>query len=359
MDSISEIAQRLANISKQRESLASSLRELDKSKTISLKFKISENKLQKIKICGVDGGFLKKELHGAGIIMRRAVGVCFEYKNGKLENTGYFPGKMPLPDAVVTGPELSEIDFNLLAGLKREEIELQACLQSIEKFSPDILIRDGSIVLYPSNLPAENSEAHKTYKEDVGLYKKLYNTCEEKNILLCGVVEDSRGKRYCKLLHDEIIPNIPTAFAAKLLADRNILLNTTDTLFLYYLLDVGERTAHMDYAQSSELPILKDLEEYGKKIFAVYIKAVEFDRPLRIDFLSAPEKSEETAQKISEIIYAISKQNRTYSYPNVLIEADGRAKLSEVEIEHFMAELKQKLGHNPAMFELRREVRPF
>jgi len=359
MEQITDIAQRLASISKQREVLASNLRGHDKNKIINLKTEIKNRKLNNIKICGVDGGFLKKELHGAGIILRRAVGVCFEYKNGKLENTGYFPSKIPLPDAVVTGPELSEVDFNLFAGLKREEIELQTCLQSIEKFSPDVLIRDGSIVLYPSNLPAENSGAYRTYKEVVALYKKLYKTCEEKNILLCGAVEDSRGKRYCKLLHDEVIPNIPAAHAAKILAHKDILLNTTDTLFLYYILNVGERTAPMDYSQSSELPILKDMDEYAKKIFAVYMKAVEFDRPLRVDFFSNPEKLNETVEKISEIIFAISNQNRTYSYPNVLIEADGRAKLSEIEIDMFIAELNQKLGRNPSLFELRRAVRPF
>ena len=48
-----------------------------------------------------------------------------------------------------------------------------------------------------------------------------------------------------------------------------------------------------------------------------------------------------------------------YSYPSVLIEADARAKLTEIEIEHFKAAIAEKLGRNPVLFELRRELRPF
>jgi len=365
MDSLlTDIAQKLAEIAKKRETLSLCLQETDKLGISRLKAHITTENLDKIKICGVDGGFLKKEYHGAGIILRRAVAVCFEYEKGKLKATSYLPNQKPVPDSVVVGPEYTELEFNLLASLKREEVELKTCLEAIEKFKPDILIRDGSIVLYPSNLPERTSQVHKTYREVVQLYTQLYKSCEEKNILLCGAVEDSRGKRYCRILLDEAIPlllqsEIPTDLSAKMFSSRDVLLNTTDTLFLYYFLGIGERTMPMDYSQSSDLPILKDLESYARKIFALYIKAVEFDRPLRIDFFSDPEKLQETAEKISAIIYTISKQNRTYAYPNVLIEADARAKLTEVEIEHFKAAITEKLGRNPTLFELRRELRPF
>lgn len=354
-----EIAHNLAEIEKSRKIIADGLNILNKNKTINLKSEIKSCKLNNIKICGVDGGLLKKEYHGAGIIIRRAVAVCFEYKSGKLENTGYFPNKIPAPDAVVTGPELSDNEFNIFANLKREEIELRTAIESIEKFSPNVLIRDGSIVLHPSSMPAENSESYKTYEEVISLYKKLYALCSEKNILLCGAVEDSRGRRYCDLLLKEIIPNMPTGVSAEILSEKNVLRNTTDTLFLYYLLAISERTVPIDYSQSSELPILKDLDAYARKLFAIYIKAAEFDRPLRIDFFSEPEKLNETAEKVAAIIYEISKGNRTYSYPSVLIEADGRAKLSEIELDRFKSALAGKLGRNPALFELRREMRPF
>ena len=361
---LNDIAQKLADIAKKREILSGCLQETDKLFVTAFKSRTVQHNLKKLKIVGVDGGFLKKEYHGAGMILRRAVAVCFEFEDGKLKSTEYHPGPKPIPEPIVVGPEFSESDFNQLAGLKREELELQICIGAIEKFKPDIVIRDGSIVLYPSNMPGVNSPIYKTYESVVSLFKKLYETCENAGVLLCGAVEDSRGKRYCKILLDEAIPavldaDIPDELAAKISANKDVLLNTTDTLFLYYFLGTGEKTEAVDYSKSSELPVLKDLEEFSKKIFAFYIKAVEFDRPLRIDFLSNPEKLSETADKISSIIYTISKQNRTYAYPSVLIEADARAKLTEVEIAHFKAALNEKLGKNPTLFDLRRELRPF
>jgi len=365
MDSVlAEIAQKISQIARKREALADALKQADRSNHTKFKYKISDKSLEKIKICGVDGGFLKKEYHGAGLILRRAVAACFEYENGKLVSTKYLPDPKPVPDPVFVGPEFSESDFNLFASLKREELELQTALQAIEKFRPDILIRDGSIILYPSNFPEKSSDVYKTYQKVIELFKELYEACEKNKILLVGAVEDSRGKRYCNLISKEAIPqllnsDVPDKLKKQILESSDILDNTTDTLFLYYLLDSGERSAAIDYSHSSELPILKDLEAYAKKIFVMYIKAVEFDRPLRLDFLTNPEDLQENADKISAIVYAISRQNRTYSYPSVLIEADARAKLSEVEIEHFKAAIAEKLGRNPTLFELRREMRPF
>ncbi|MEM4248496.1 MAG: DNA double-strand break repair nuclease NurA [Candidatus Nanoarchaeia archaeon] len=361
---LTDIAKKLAEIAKKREALADALKQTDKSQVTKFKHKIRDEKLDCLKICGVDGGFLKKEYHGAGLILRRAVAACFEYEKGKLKTPAYLPSHKPIPDSQVIGPEFSESEFNLFANLKREEIELQTCLLAIDKFKPDILIRDGSIVPYPSNIPEKSSPVYKIYLRVIDLFKELYQICEENKILLCGAVEDSRGKRFCNLISDEAIPplldsQISDDLKKQIMQSVGILDNTTDTLFLYYLLDVGERTSAVDYSRSSELPILKDLESYAKKIFALYIKAVEFDRPLRIDFLSNPDDLQETSDKIASIIYTISKQNRTYAYPNVLIEADARAKLTEVEIEHFKAAINEKLGQNPALFELRRELRPF
>lgn len=364
MQSLSEIAEQLAGLEKKREQLAKCFAETDAAKITNFKSQIPQITLDKIKICGVDGGLLKHQYHGAGLILRRAVAVCFEYADNKLQTTNYLPSKQPIPEAIAVGPEFSEHDFNLLANLKREEIEIKTAIEAIEQFAPDVLVRDGSIVLYPTSMPEKDSPAYEAYKTVVELAKELYKKCEEKKILLVGAVEDSRGKRYCSTLIEEALPrllksDIKVELLGRINDCKNVLENTTDTLFLYNLLSVGERTAAAEYAHSSDLPILKDLEEFAKKIFVVYIKAAEFDRPLRLDFMSDAEKLNETAEKAASIIFEISKQNRLYSFPSVLIEADGRAKLSESDIAAFKAALAEKLGRNPALFELRRELRPF
>ncbi len=364
---IREIAGKLNAINNKRLLLASTLNACNSSGIVSLKENIKPIKLEKeLVVVGVDGGFLKKEYHGAGLILRRAVAVCFVFdKDFKLKNTNYFPNRRPFPEPVVTGPELSEQEFNLLAGLKREECELQTALAAIEKFSPDVLVRDGSIILYPGSVVERGSKVHGEYLKVIKLFRELYKKCKEKNILLVGAVEDSRGKRYCGILKNEILPtlyaleNVSKEIKNKVEVNKDVLDITTDTLFLYYLLNFGERTAALDYSTTSDLPIIEDLAEFRKNIYVSYIKAAEFDRPLRLDFFAEPENLQETTEKIVSIIFALSNQNRLYSYPSVLIEADARAKLSEEEIEYFKAAISEKLGRNPALFELRRELRPF
>ena len=220
---------------------------------------------------------------------------------------------------------------------------------AVKKFKPDILIRDGSIVLHPSSIPLESSEVYKDYLKVTELFKLLYSECSKNDVLLAGAIEDSKGKRYCGYLLKNIIEKLLDSGdeeTKKTVAQNyKILENTNDTLFLYYFLKTGERVEPMTYNFKEE------------KIYTVYIKSVDYDRPLRIDFFSDKEKLNQNTKNITEIIYKISKHNRNYSYPSVLVEADARAKLTEVEIEHFKSALAEKLGNNPTLLELRREGR--
>jgi len=153
---------------------------------------------------------------------------------------------------------------------------------------------------------------------------------------------------------------VPVESSAKIKGLLPVLSVTTDTLFLYYLLKKGERTEHFNYSKSAgELPVFKDLgDKWKSAINVMYLRAVEYDRPLRLDFL-ANDKDRDAANRIAALIWHISKQNRTYAYPSVLIEADARAKLKEQDLMVFQSALADKLGRNPSLFDLRREQRPF
>ena len=186
---IDEIAKKIKDIANRRERLANTLHEIDGVFTPQLKLPINDFKLDKIKICGVDGGFLRNAYHGAGIILRRAVAVCFTYQNNKLVKTDYHPDRRPIPDPIVVGPEFSESDFNTLANLKRVEIELKTAIEAIQKFRPDVMLLDGSVVLYPSNMPEKRSPVYSTYQEVVKLFKTLYQTCSDNNILLANTLK--------------------------------------------------------------------------------------------------------------------------------------------------------------------------
>jgi len=342
---IDQIASRIHAIGESRKRLAENLDKINSS--IRIKKKTEEKVLDHIKICGVDGGFLKKEYHGAGLVLRRAVAVCFEYRSGKLEDTSYLPNPSPVPEAIVTGPELSDIEFNQIANLKRVELEVATGIQAVETFKPNMLVMDGSIFVHPSSVPDKKSAAYPVYLEVCKKYNRLYSVCAQNNTYLVGAVEDSKGRIFCEAL-SKIIPeaskygNLEVELRNGLNADSSILAGTTDSLFLFYFLHPGERSRSIDLTGN---------------IRTMYLKAAEYDRPLRLDFIGG---SLDDETKIAELIYAISKQNKSYAYPSVLIEADARAKLSEAEIDIFKARLAEKLGiNNPSFLDLRRELRPF
>ena len=342
MDAANEIAQHISKTSSARRELAKKIRKSSPELTPAVQ---SQN-LDGLKICGVDGGFLKKEFHGLTLIIRRAVGVCFTYSGNQVE-AEYLPSKNPQPESFIITPDFSSEDANVLANLKRVEMEVKTALECAKKFSPNLLVLDGSIVLHPSSIPKKKSAAYETYKEVIMLMRELYKYCSENQIMLAGACEDSRGRKFCNILSGQLLSGRPEA---------RVLDSASDTTFLYYLLKTGERTTQFSYSASEDLPGLADLGEWRSKIFGMYLKPVEFDRPLRLDFLAANAPLQ--ADKISAIINAISKQNKTYAYPSVLIEADARAKLSEQDLMAFQQTLREQLGMDPSMFELRREQRP-
>jgi len=338
-----KIAEHIENVSSQRRALSKKLR----NSHPELILKIQEYKSDNIKICGVDGGFLKKEFQGMTLILRRAVGVCFYFQNGKVD-AHYLPNRNPKPEAIIIPPNFTEQDASIISNLKRVELEISTAIKCVEEFKPNLLVLDGSIVLYPLSIPEKNTGAYETYKQVIMLIRQLYDLCDKNQILLVGANEDSRGRKFCNILINQVVKDE---------SDKEVLSMTNDTTFLSSFLNIFERTVHFPYSDSKDLPVLADLGEWRDKIYALYLKSADFDRPLRLDFL-AKQNPQINADKISSIIHAISCQNRMYAYPSVLIEADARAKLSEKDMDVFKKALFDKLGNDPTIFELRREQRP-
>ena len=285
------------------------------------------------KILGVDGGFLRKEYHGANLILRRAVGACFSFDKNKLKEVSYYPSRKEVPEPLVVSSEMSDQDFNLICSFKRMEIEIKTALEALKTLKPDILVMDGSIVMHPSNQVERGNLLYDSYRGIIGLYKELFEYCSSKGIGLVGAVEDSKSKKVCGHLIDQLKNG------------GDILKNSTDTLFLYFVLNKGEYTRPMKCSGNF-------LREVGKfDIYSTYVKCADFDRPLRLEFLGD--------EKLVSTMFKISSQGKSYSYPSVLIEADARAKLKEYEIAILRDSIAEKLGRSPSLFELRREVRPW
>jgi hypothetical protein len=342
MDTARKIAEHISETSLVRKELAKHIRKSSPGLTPE----IHSGNLDGLKICGVDGGFLRKEFHGLTLVIRRAVGVCFEFSKNKV-NAQYLPSKNPQPESFIITPDFSSEEAKIFANLKRVEIEMKTALDCAKKFSPNLLVLDGSIVLHPSSIPNKDSGVYEIYKEVIMQIRELYKFCSDNEIMLVGACEDSRSRKFCNILINQLLSGKPEA---------KILDNANDTTFLYFLLKTGERTTHFSYSASEDLPALADMGEWRSKIFGLYIKPVEFDRPLRLDFLA--NNAQLQADKISSIVNLISRQNRTYAYPSVLVEADARAKLSEQDLMAFQQSLREQIGMDPSMFELRRNNRP-
>ncbi len=348
------IAEKIKRIENNRERLAAFLKEIKYNVDIS-GGDVVEKRLcypvksceEKFKVCATDGGVSQNSYHGLDIILVRAVSVIAEYKGSRLENIAYFPSAFPEAEIEIISDPFTDEEFVLKSSLLRMKKELSTTLLAIKKFSPHIVLLDGSIVPHPSSRPQKNSPIKSTYQEVLGLFKELY----ESSFILAGCCEDSRGRKFCEIISEKILSTIDSPLIPEL---KKILANTRDTTLLFNVLDAGERTCVFKYG---ETPVTKDLGEHGNNIYTFYIKTAQFDRPVRVDFY-AKEKPERLAEKIASILLSLAC-NSAYGFPAPLIEADLRAKLKESDAEIVHKYLVEKIGLVPSLFKLRREMRPF
>ncbi|MBI5635624.1 DNA double-strand break repair nuclease NurA [Candidatus Micrarchaeota archaeon] len=343
--SFDKVIEELKSLEAQRSQAAAKARGVQTVSRSFLEQKIV-NLLTEVKVegrvCAVDGGILGEELHFVDLLLVRSAGACFDYKAGKKEKHEYYPSAFPQPQ-IKNMHALASHEFNWFKNLTRVESELDCAIDCVEKFSPNALFLDGSIVPHPADKPNKESSLYDTYERVIAKFKQLYDSCAKQNCFLAGVIKDSKGRNFLENLKEN----------AELEKEFFRALNySNDSSFLAHLLKVGERTSFLKYSQS-ELAV-KDLGEWGGKINTTYIRAVEFDRPLRIDFLNVGQEQSEAG---INLVYSLSKTHRAYGYPAVLIEADLRATLDPKEMEFACHELFSRLPS--ANLTLRRNNRPF
>lgn len=298
-----------------------------------LYYKVRKANLDNLKIGGEDGGLTKKTSHLLDFVFLRAVSVIFCYNNGKLGDVIYYPKTNPTPEIVYSPESLSDIEFRIFWSLRRMKKEIRLSIETIKKFTPDLFLIDGSLLINPGDIPKKESTVYSDYLEVKDLLKELYDVGESNNCLIAGIVEDSRSSKFCNFISENILSKIDNPKIPEL---KDLLKKTRDTNLLYYMLEKGEATKTI---------------ELENNVKCLYLKTAEFDRPIRIEFFKEGER-------IASIVYAISSQSRTYGMPNVLIESDQRAKLSESDTEYLINLIASRLKLQNIFF-LRRESRPF
>jgi hypothetical protein len=351
---IMEIAGRIKETEGKRRQLARFLREI--SVELELIRRVKPRFMDNLKIVGVDGGIVKKSLHGFDCVLARAAAACFHYTKDKAEKVEYFPSRIPVPEADII-EALSDMEWSYFTSIMRLRLECEAAREVMEKIRPDLLLMDGSIVPHYMDRPSKSSALFGNYSDMVRSYLRLYSLSLDSRVMLAGVIEDSRGVSFCNLVREEILSRIEHKLVPDL---QSTLERTRDTNLLFWVLKKGERSKVFPYTESvKEHPVLKDFEEFGKRVYSFYLKTAQRDRPVRVDFLSGSKDTDSQADTISSMLLAVSGHHSGYGLPAPLIEADNIAKLSESEIENFYSNIISFTGELPGVMRLRREQRPF
>lgn len=342
---VSKIAQKIGSLESSRKRTSAALRSIG-----DLKFKIGSltddqiiNAVEKTKptcsVAGVDGGLLTRSFHGIDIVVTRAVGVVFDYKDGKVMTTKVFPQKVPFISEVNS---TNDGELITVASLHRMKYEVSRAIQIVEEASPDYIMMDGPLYPHPSTRMAKGSHLNKLYREVVSLYDKLVATCEARGTKLVGIVEDSRSRYFASVLFEKIVPNLQNHSK-----EFSGVEGFRDTALLYDALKPGERTC------TFKIHSIQDLK-YKTRVFAFYIRTAKYDRPLRVELLS--EEPGKDVEKLAPLVYGIASFPR-YGLPSVLVEADMRAKLKKHYMHYVQRALFSK-SNSPLVMSLRRENRP-
>jgi len=360
MQDFDQIVNRLKRIEAIKEAVGRDIRRINGSFAIGPNEEIPEEKIiipvkeaeKDISVVGVDGGIAKASLHGLDIIAYRAVGVNFVYKNGSIAKIDYHPSSMPEPDRITIIEALSEIDLSYCFNFIRQIKEIEIALESLKKFKPDMLLLDGSVIPHYVTKP-ENDFAKEYYKKLIEKYREFFE--ETQNTIVAGVIEDSRGNKFSDILVRRVFRFLQDALPKE---SADIIGKARDSDVLHHMLKKFERTCIFNYTQDPQHhPIIKEFSKMADKFMSFYVRTVEFDRPIRVDFIANGNPAE-IANKISGFLIATSG-HAGYGLPAVLIEADQRAKLSHDDLEAFYQDLINKAGNISIVFRLRRENRPF
>jgi len=323
---------------------------------------LEEKLIQKINACAVDGSFCAvdgsiacEELHGLDVALYRSVATCFVYENSNLKSVKYFPNTHP-PLEVRANSLSSQFEKMRFISLVRLKSELDCALNSVQKFSANYLLLDGSIAPLMDDKPANDSILTPIYEELIEVYKNLYSTCISKNCTLIGITKDSRSSKFYDLISDSLEQNTQNREQNKSSEHLAPLKTCSDTVFLDHLLEKNERTCAFRSSNTGQKnQVFNDLGDFSSNIVSFYIKPVEHDRPLRVEFLS----SSQSFSQIANLLCILCSLNEHYAYPAILIEADLRVALDPNEVDQALNDLSSRIGLKQPILKLRRNNRPF
>jgi len=307
---------------------------------------VEPDDLERLQVIGVDGGVLSQQLHGLDLILTRAIAVIFRYSGGKLAGVDYYPSAFSEPSLRGVVEPLDARELEQVVGMERQLAELRVAVEALKAYKADLLLLDGSVAPQYLERTFTNRKTAEKANELLGAFAELYQACEDSGALLVGAVKDSRSARGVELLGRVLGRGGEIS-----LEDIEVLRYSYDTSLFDHLLDVGERSFTFRYTGSSDA---LGLGEWTPSLHVFYLKAVPFDRPLRVEFVGGAD----LADRVASLVYALSSHHDAFGLPPVLIEADARAKLHEEDLGVVRDYILDRLRPGTCM-ELRRHRWPF
>jgi len=326
---------------------------------VSFTTKVQDANVDGLKIAGVDGGVVHKSLNFFDIALIRAVGVLFLHQKESRPVVRYFPEEQPFPDILTSIEPLSINEIDTLISIWRMQKEIRCGISLIEEDQPDLIILDGSVLPVVEFRQVMQSEfLSNQYKNLKTLYRKLYSLCQKNRTALCGIVKDSRSAILTSKL-SALLPHLSKLQGFERLLEidyRMIVKQLRDTDLLYQVLDTNERTFEFLLSNFTD-DTDKDLPDFN--IHCFYLKTVEFDTPLRVEFPLLFSDPQSQTEKISSLVNSVSRYNPEYGIPSVIIEADARATLQETDADILVDEIASKIGYSSYSLQKRRSRVPF
>ena len=300
------------------------------------------------KIAGVDGGVISEAMSGFDIILYRAVGSVFR-GIGKQVEAIYIPSFNPEPQVFFHRSLISRLEFHKITTLLRLKIEYEVALQVILQENPTVLFLDGKVSPLHSDFSdgmGQSGIISQIEQEVKDIYRLMVKTSKEKNVLLMGIVKDSRSRDLTETLKEQIPIWLRTKEfeGTEIKGWRNHLNGLLDQDFAEGLLQIHERTAWVE-----EIPP-KWLMQSSMVIQSCLIKPIADDQPIRIEILCRQDNEQTsliTNQSINIALGALSvlcNHGLPLAIPSIILEADDRTRLSQSDLESVIDQISISLG---------------
>ncbi|MFX0169218.1 MAG: DNA double-strand break repair nuclease NurA [Candidatus Hodarchaeota archaeon] len=329
-----------------------------------LAHRVEPTNLNGLRVCGIDGGLLKKTLRGIELVITRAVATIFEYTPANRVSAIYFPEKTTPPMVKAELTPISWRDAELSASLERLKAELELAIRVQDHHPSELLLLDGSLRPHISVRPSNHSVNTAKYQEILSLYEELYTKTKKTGTLLAGVVKDSRSQHFMHIL-GEVLPHlIPRFPELKPLLDmdyRSVLKISYDSDFFYRILEVGERSPilRLNGFSDNNSDALNDGATQDADLVCFYLRTAKYDYPLRIEVYTGSYNPSRIIEKVGAMLLPMASNNDEFALPTVLIDADSQARLIERDLDFLFNQLSNRIGYPQSLLKLRRERMPF